>query len=125
MTPFDVKNIIDQKTKKEWDQELEKSYIPFMINRAYSMNMQTVLFANEMNISPFIDKRMQFDFYYHALPKAKRFDKWIKSDQLDAKVQLVSEYYQINKMRAMEFLKILSEKQLDIIKERMHKGGKL
>lgn len=124
MNFFDIKKTIDTKRKLEWDHNTEKEYVPFMINRAFSMHQDNILYANEMNLNPFIPKKWQYDFYYGCITKNSRFDKWIKGDKTEADVQLISDYYHINNARALEFLSILSEDQVHIIKEKMNKGGK-
>lgn len=123
MTPFDIINSINNKTKLDWDDVTEKSYTPFMINRGLSFNMQTVLFANEMNQFPQLDKKMQYDFYFNGIPKGKRFDKWQKKLAVDDDVKLIMSFYDINIQRAEEYLKLLSSEQIDVIKQKMKQGG--
>ena len=123
MTPFDIINSINNKTKLDWDDVTEKSYTPFMINRGLSFNIQTVLFANEMNQFPQLDKKMQYDFYFNGIPKGKRFDKWQKKLAVDDDVKLIMSFYDINIQRAEEYLKLLSSEQIDVIKQKMKQGG--
>ena len=60
MTPFDyVKAINYTKSNLIVDDLTEKEYNPFIVNRALSMGMDTVLQANEMNRSPHLEKRLQ------------------------------------------------------------------
>lgn len=124
MNFFELKKSIDSKSNIGWDHVTEKAYLPFMINRAYSMNRNFVLFANEMNLYSSIPKKWQYDFYFFGVPKGTYYDKWAKKSEDEEDVLIVSEYYHINKQRALEFLALLSKKQLDIIKERVNKGGK-
>jgi len=124
MTPFDIINTINNKTKLEWDEVTEKTYSPFIINRGLSFNMQTVLFANMMNQYPQLEKRMQYDFYFNGIPKGKRFDKWQKKLDAEKNVKLLQDFFDINIDRATEALKLLSNEQLDMIKQKMNKGGR-
>lgn len=123
-TPFDWKNIIDQKLPYEWGQDTEKEYIPYIINRALSMSLQSVLFANEINKYGSLDKRMQFDFYYHAIPKGKRYDKWHKKEDVSSDVKLVQDYYNINISEAMRTISLLSHEQLNELRLITNKGGR-
>jgi hypothetical protein len=84
----------------------------------------TVLMANEMNKTAFIPKKWQYDFYYAAIPKGKRFDKWIKAEKADDDVQAISKFFNINNMRALEYSRILSEEQIKSIHEKLNVGGK-
>jgi len=124
MTPFDLINSINNKTNIDWDSAVEKSYSPFIINRGLSFNLQTILFANVMNRFPQLDKKMQYDFYFRGIPKGKRFDKWQKKLEPTGNESLVMAFYSINIDKATEALRILSDEQLDMIKEKMNKGGR-
>lgn len=124
MGPFDIINSINNKTSLEWDDVTEKTYAPFIINRGLSFNMQTIMFANVMNRFPQMNKKMQYDFYFYGVPKGKRFDKWQKKLEVSSDVQVVKNFYNINTQRAEEALKLLSNEQLDMIKEKMKKGGR-
>jgi len=124
MTPFDFINSVNNKTKIEWDDAVAKFYTPFIINRGLSFNLQTILFANMMNQYPQLEKKMQYDFYFNGVPKGKRFDKWQKKLEASENIKLVREFYGINIYRAEEALKLLSNEQLDMIKQKMNKGGR-
>ena len=74
MTPFDyVKAINYTKSNLIVDDLTEKEYNPFIVNRALSMGMDTVLQANEMNRSPHLEKRLQFDFLLNSISKLIKF----------------------------------------------------
>jgi hypothetical protein len=124
MTPFDIKNLIDQKAPYEWDAQFEKDYNAFIVNKALSFNMQTVLWANEMNMVADVPKKWQFEFFYYGVPKGKRFDKWIKAEGDHPDLDAIKTYYNINSIRAVEFLSILTAEQLKIIKSKLEKGGR-
>jgi hypothetical protein len=121
-TPFDYINTINNKTGYEWDETDDKSYNPFIINRGLSNNMQTVIFANMMNSASIISKKMQFDFYYHGVPKGRRFDKWAKGESASDLVKLVSETLHINMQRAAECVSLMSDEQKKLMKT--IKGGR-
>ena len=62
-TPFDyVKAISYTKEDMIVDDITEKDYNPFIVNRALSMGIDTVLQANEMNQRHHLSKKLQFDF---------------------------------------------------------------
>ena len=63
MNPFDYVNSINI-TKKDimHDDIAEKGYAGFMVNRALSYFIDTVLYANEMNVNHHIDGRLQYHF---------------------------------------------------------------
>ena len=51
------KNLIDE------DHSLEKGYPPFIINKCLSGFVDTIMFANEMNMAHHLSKDMQYKFY--------------------------------------------------------------
>jgi len=124
MTPFDIINSINNKTRFEWDEDAEKTYAAFIVNRGLSFNLQTVLYASMMNQFPGLAKQLQYDFYFNGIPKGKRFDKWQKKLEVSPDIQVLQDFYGINIDRAAEALKLLSTEQLDMIKQKMNKGGR-
>jgi hypothetical protein len=69
-------NLIDE------DPSLEKEYAPYIINRCLSGQVDTVLFANEMNLNHHLDKDMQYSFYLNSIRKRRRFSPWIHKDKV-------------------------------------------
>jgi hypothetical protein len=124
MNPFEFVKSINEKTGNilEQNSDLEKAYTPFLVNRGLSFTPDTILSANEMNAAPFLDKRMQYDYLYSTVRKKKRYAKWIKAEQDDLE-DLVVEHFQVSRRRAAEYLALLTERDLQEIKERNNKGG--
>jgi len=105
------------------DEENESSYNPFMVNRTLSYFPDTVLLANEMNLSPDLPKRLQFQFFISTVRRRKRFSKWGKVST-DRDLEVVKEYYDYSDIKARETLRLLSEDQISLLRERTSKGGK-
>ena len=106
------------------DEQVEKEYLPFIINRCLSYFPDTILQANEMNQYSHLDKKMQFDFFRYSTRARKRFSKWLKpekSEQLEA----VKSYYGYSNKLADEVMSILSPEQLEHICFVVQKGGNL
>ena len=53
--------------------DLIKEYVPFIINKCLSGQIDTILFANEMNINHHLNKDMHYSFYLFSLRKRKRY----------------------------------------------------
>lgn len=103
--------------------DLEKEYQPYIVNHALSFG-DTLFFANEMNKYPNLPKKLQYDFYFYAIPKEKRFNKWIKKEKFEH-LDLIKRYYGYSTKRAVETLSILTEAQIELIKERTYRGEQL
>lgn len=99
-----------------------KDYPPFIINRLLSGNIDTVLFANELNERYTMDKDMQYKFYLYSIPKKKRYSPYLKKQSLED-LDVVKEYYGYNTDKALEALKLLNKSQVDYIKQKLNKGG--
>lgn len=102
-----------------------KEYVPFQVNNGLSQHLDTVLIANEMNKLPNLSKEMQFKFLANAVSKKKRFGKWAKPEEEANKedIETVSTYYQVNRARAREYLKILKPEQLEVMRTKNNPGG--
>ena len=124
MNPFEYLNSINY-TKKDimTDDIAEKDYNSFMINRGLSYFNDTVAIANEMNIQHHLDNRLQFDFLINMIRKKKRFSKWIKPE-LNSNVEVVKEYYGYSNEKARQALNLLSADQLNVIRQKVYKGGR-
>ena len=100
------------------EEVMNKAYVPFVINRSLSYHTDGVLLANEMNKHTHIDKRMQYDFYRHALTKGKRFSKWHKSEN-DDDLDLLAKHYRCSRVKAEEIKKTLSDSQIESIRQHL------
>jgi len=111
------KNLIDE------DPSLEKEYNPYIINRIYSGNLDSVMFANEMNKYSFLPKKIQYDFYLNSLRSKKRFSPWLRKDKIKD-LDYVKRYYGYSNEKAQQALKILTKQQLNFIRSKFETGGK-
>ena len=100
-----------------------KSYPPYIINKCLSAHIDTILFANEMNINNQLDKDMQYSFYLNSLRKKKRFSSWITKNKLE-NLEYIKEYYGYNDEKASQILNILTKDQINFIKKRLDIGGR-
>ena len=104
------------------DPSLIKDYAPYIINRCLSGNLDCIMFVNEMNKYPNLDKDLQYSFYLNTLRKKKRFSPWLRKDKV-TDLQCVKQYYGYSNEKASQALKILSKQQLEFIKQRLEIGG--
>ena len=100
-----------------------RDYPPYIVNKCLSGHLDCVLFANEMNRYHFLDKDMQYSFYLNTLRKKKRFSPWIRKDKV-SDLEYVKRYYGYNNENAAQAMKILSNEQIEFIKQKLDTGGK-
>ena len=106
----------------EEDPYLAKQYPPFIVNKCLAGHLDCIMFANEMNKYHFLSKDMQYNFYINILRKRKRFSPWIRKDKV-TNLDCVKQYYGYSNEKASQVLKILSNEQIDFIKQRLDTGG--
>ena len=118
-----LKSINETKTNLiDNDSTLEPKYLPYIVNRCMSGQIDTLMFANEMNISNHLDNKLQYDFLLYTLRKKKRFSPWMRKDEL-SNLSIVKEYYGYSDEKARQVLPLLTEDQLKIITRRLNTGG--
>jgi len=102
------------------DPKLEKEYVPYVINKCFSYFPETIFHANRMNMVSHIDKKLQYDYYFHSVSKKKRFSKWVKPEKLKD-IEVIKEVYGYSDTRAREVLDLVPIEELYKFIE---KGGK-
>ncbi len=101
----------------------EKDYPPYIINKCLSGFRDTVFIANEMNINSHLSNKFQYDFFINIVRPRKRFTPWVRKEKIET-LELVKQYYGYSNEKAKSALKILTNKQIEFIKQRMNTGGK-
>ena len=115
-------NFTKENLMKE-DETSKKDYAPYIINKCLSGYIDCILYANEMNLYHSLDKDMQYSFYLNSLRKKKRFTPWIRKDKVND-LECIKKYYGYSNEKASQVLKILSNEQIEFIKQRLDTGGK-
>lgn len=124
MNPFDyVNSILYDKKNLIVDELSEKSYSPFLGNRALSYHKDTLFYAQEMNLAPHLDKKLQFQYLINTIKPIKRKrSKWAKKiDNID--IEAIMQYYGYSYKKALSTVSVLSKDQLKTIRKRLEKGG--
>lgn len=124
ISPFDFANAINHSKENlivdDWS---EKQYNAWIVNKSLSYGADTVIYANEMNSRPHLDRRLQFDFLINTVRPRKRYNKWLKAETVDV-LATVQEYYGYSIDKARQVLPLLSDAQLEHIKNKLNRGGK-
>ena len=116
--PFEyVKSINEKKELRDLS-----GYNPFLTNRAFAYHMDTILYAEEMNQYHNLSPTLQYDFYYHSVRRGRRFGFPPKVED-DHNLQLVMDYFQCSKQKAIEYLRVLTLSDISGIIQQSDKGG--
>jgi hypothetical protein len=124
MSPFDFVEIVLSKRNKFSQEELDfESYKPFIINRSLSYQPDCILYVNELNKSPSIPKTLQYQYLLNTIrPMKRKFQPWQKQGVVKD-LECVKEYFGYSDEKAKDALRILSDGQIALIKEKLEKGG--
>ena len=115
---FTKENLIED------DPEAIKSYPPYIVNRCLSGHLDTILFANEMNMYSNLDKDLQYSFLLYTLRKRKRFSPWLKKEQIE-NLDLVKKHYGYSNEKARIAVDLLTKPQLEYLRNKHEEGGML
>jgi hypothetical protein len=114
---FDKQYLLDEST--------EKAFVPYMVNKGLSQNVDTIMFANEMNKNWHGSKDMVHDFLFYSISKKKRYGKWAKADNTqEDDIKLVMSHYTINRRIAISYLGMLTKEQINKIRDMNRTGGR-
>ena len=100
----------------------EKKYPAFMVNKVLSGFSDTIMLTNEMNRNHFLDRDMQFQFLLNSIRSKKRFTPFLRANKLK-EIECVKEYYGYSNDKAKSALDILTKDEIELIKEKLYKGG--
>ena len=122
--PFEYANqILQGKKQLIVDEATEAEYVPFMVNRALSYHKDCVLYANEMNRRHQLDNKLQNDYLLNTIRAKKRpFNKWIKPEKSED-IACIKSFYGFSDAKARDALRLLTDKQIQELKEKADKGG--
>ena len=105
------------------DEQWEKKYLPFIVNKCLAPFQDTIMLVNEINQLHHLDKKLQYDFLLNSLRTRKRYTPWVKAMKLE-NLEYVKEFYGYNNEKAKVALDILTDEQISAIKQKMNKGGR-
>jgi hypothetical protein len=114
----------EKKNLMDTDDEMwERKYPAFIVNKCIAPFPDTIHLVNEMNLHNHLDKKLQFDFLLNSIRTRKRFTPWMKASK-QKNLEYVKEYYGYNNEKARSALKVLSDEQINAIKDSLDKGGR-
>ena len=116
-------NISKEKLMDGEDEQWEKKYPPYIVNKCLAPFQDTIFLVNEMNMNHQIDKKLQFDFLLNTLRTRQRYTPWLKAKK-EKHLECVKEYYGYSNEKAKSALNILNDEQIKTIIDSLDKGGK-
>jgi hypothetical protein len=121
---FDFVNDLSSDKQYLYNDDTDSVYSQFMINRAMSQHLDTILLASEMNKRSGMSNEMHHDFLFYTVDKKKRFGKWAKKSEVNVEViGWLKNHYCVGHERAIEYLKLLSDEQVKQIELKLKATG--
>lgn len=112
-------------TKKnvlETEQDIN-DYKPFIVNKALTYHSDCIFYSNLMNMNPQLDKELQFQYYLNTVRSMKRnYNPWQKAE-ISKDLECIKECFGYSNEKAKQALRVLTDEQITLIKERTNKGG--
>ena len=106
-------NSINMNKKNLLDEDPTAKYPAYIVNRCMSGHLDTVLFANEMNLKPNLDPKLQYSFLLNSVRKRKRFSPWLRKDEI-RDLDLVKRYYGYSNEKAKQASEHLNQRTIVI-----------
>lgn len=118
-----INMISSSKEVPSFDEEFNKVYNPFVVNRFFSLSGEAnIVVVNEINKMPALGKREHFLFLHSIIPKSKRRYKWPKRKK-DEKLILIMEVFQCSYDKAKLFADLITDEQFMELHASTYKGG--
>ena len=123
MNPFEYANDLMIKESYDVDIEQRKDYKEFIINRSLSHQLDLIYIINEINRYPDVEKKLHYDFLHNVIPKKKRpYKHWINGKKLE-NIEIIKEFFKYSNSKAETALAVLTDGDIDYIKNKLNKGG--
>jgi predicted DNA binding CopG/RHH family protein len=76
-----------------------------------------------MNMNHGIAPKLQYQYLLHTVrPMKRKFEKWQKATSIQD-IEWVKEYFSYSNQKAKEAMRILSNEDLQLIKNKLDRGG--
>ena len=117
-----LKSILDNKKEVELINE-RTDYPAWNINRVLANYKDCILYANMMNMNPQVPHKLQYQFLLNTVRPIKRAFNKTDRDKVNKDLESVKLYFGYSNEKAKDALRILSDEQIALIKEKTEKGG--
>lgn len=132
-SPFDVLRNILYKFPKLKEEDIEKYYSPFLINRMMMALSTTTMKANEINIRvdnlpPDLIKKASYMYYYTVTTHRDKQHKYVKdvddSEAYKKRIENIATYHGFSLRKAREVESLISKDEYDTILAYFEYGGR-
>lgn len=119
----DILKSITQTRQYAYNPSVEKVCNPYVLTDCLANNRGAIGFCEELNKFPDITPRQAYDYYYYSFRAGLGFSKFITAKKDDDIIPMISERFQCNRQRAIEYNRLLTDEQRLQIKQSYFQGG--
>jgi len=99
------------------NEDNEKQYVPFLVNRWMSYHEDNIFMANEMNTHWSLPNKLQYDYYHNAVRAKKRWPSKMIKPIVHPDMAAIKLYFGYSDRQARSALNILTESDLAMIRD--------
>lgn len=105
------------------DDDFDKQYKPYIINRMLSQHRDCLLSANMMNMRAELPPRSQFHYLLNTLAARFRKNEKASKSTVHDDADVVAEYYGCSYRHALDLVPLHSSDAMTEMRRRLDKGG--
>lgn len=102
--------------------ENNKKYSQYLINRCLYKNRDIIFYIDAMNTLD-VNNKMHYDFLIEAIPPKKRYAPFAKKQKNIENVELVKKYFNVSYERALKYFQQLDDNDIEILHKIYDEGG--
>lgn len=110
-----LNNMLTGKEELIWNEEIERIYNPFLINRVLSSEnkyIKLVCLLNEKGKG--ISKQTHYKLLFKIVKKGKRFLKFFKEKSNDKNLEILSQYNMVGIDEVIQYSNLINCKDIDV-----------
>lgn len=98
-----------------YNEKTEKEFNIFLICKAFSYYLDTVIFAEDVSKMKHVTNKMKHDYLLHSIRSRNRYTPWFKRENPDD-FELVQKHFKYSSSKTKIVMKILTKEDIDKIK---------
>ena len=105
-------------------EEFNSVYVKHVVNLAFCRYSDTIFIVDYLVINPQLTNLQHFEYLYNTVPKINnRYSAWSKEEK-SVEIEVIQDVYKYSYEKAKSVIDLFSQKDLDILKTKILKGGR-
>lgn len=112
---FSFVKSINETKQYVYNEETAKEYNQFIICRALSYFMDTVIYAEDVSKMKHVDDEMKYDYLLNTIRPRNRYKPWLKRSSSED-FELIQKHFNYSPSKTKQAMRILSKSDIDKIR---------